>query len=318
MNKRRLKSILPIVIGSVFLLTFPLFGTPWFLHILIVIFLNLVLIVGYRLLYITGLVSFCHITFYAIGAYTTAILLTKLGLPFGVCFLASGIMAAAFAVLVGWSAMRTRGAYFFIISLGFFVIFYAILMNWHVMTGGYAGIKDIPPIMGITTVPPYYYLAMVFCAATIFIMYRLDRSRYGRELYAIGDAEGLADVIGINVFRHRLLAFAIGAGFAGFAGSIHASYYSYIAPASFSLISTIIVIAWCVVGGARTLWGPIIATVALTLFAESLRLSGALNGILYAAVLFIFIMMAPHGISGLVDTLRERRRRREYLEVGTK
>ncbi len=317
-NKRGSKIILPVVIGSLFLLTFPLWGTPWFIHIFIVIFLNIVLAVGYRLLYITGLGSFCHISFYAVGAYTSAILATRLGLPFGVCFLAGGMMAAFTSLLLGWPAMRTRGAYFFIVSFGFFVIFYAILMNLHDITGGYAGIQQIPAIMGITTLPPHYYIILAFCAVTVFIMHRLDKSRFGRELYAIGDADHLAEVIGINILRHRLFAFGIGACFAGFAGSLHASYYAYIAPPAFSMISTIIILAWVVVGGSQKLWGPIVAAIALTLFAEITRLSGPLSGILYGVILFIFVMTMPRGIVGAVDILRERFRRRESLDAVTK
>ncbi|MFC1950423.1 branched-chain amino acid ABC transporter permease [Chloroflexota bacterium] len=320
-NKRGSKIILLAGIGSLFLLTFPLWSTPWFTHIFIVIFLNIVLAVSYRLLYITGLGSFCHISFYAIGAYTSAILLTRLGLPFGVGFLAAGIVAALASLLLGWPAMRTRGAYFFIVSFGFFVIFYAILMNWFELTGGYAGIMQIPPVLSsITTgaLKPNYYLILAFCAVTILIMYRLDKSRYGQELYAIGDAENLAEVVGINILRHRLFAFGLGAMFAGFAGSMHASYYAYIAPPAFSMITTIIILAWVVVGGSQKLWGPIVAAVALTLFAELLRMSGPLSGILYGVVLFIFVMTMPRGVVGAVDSFRARFRKHESLYETTK
>ena len=194
----------------------------------------------------------------------------------------------------------------------------SVFKHWPDMTGGHFGTVDIPAIMGITTVPPYYYIALVFCVVTVFILHRLDKSRYGRELYAIGNAEDLAEVNGINILRHRLFAFGIGACFAGLAGSIHASYYTYIAPGSFSLFSTIVILIWCVVGGPQKLWGPIIATVALTIIAEFLRMSGPLSGILYGAVLLIFIMAAPRGLTGLVDALRARLRKRESLDAGTK
>ena len=276
------------------------------MNVFILMFLHVVLATSYRLLYVTGLVSFCHATFYAIGAYTSAVLATKLGLPFGVCFLAAGIVPAVIAALFAWPAVRARGAYFFIISFAFFMVMFSVIKHWPSVTQGVKGIHGIPPVMGFTAMTPYYYLALIVVALTIFAMYRLDRSRFGIELLAIGDADDLAEVIGINVVRHRVIAFAIGALFAGFAGSIYAHYVRFICPESFPLFTTIYILIWCVIGGGRKVWGPIAGAVMLTLIAELLRLIGVLQMLFYAAALFIVVMAMPQGIAGLVDTLRTR------------
>jgi branched-chain amino acid transport system permease protein len=298
------KSILPLIGGSLFLLTFPLFGSKFYVHVFIVVFLNVILASGYRPFYQTGLVSLCHGTFYAIGAYTSALLAVRLGLPFWVCFVAAGIVPALVAAVFAWPAVRAKGAYFFIVSFAFFMVMFSVLQHWFSLTRGVEGIRNIPPMMGLTSVTPYYFLGLGVAAVTILAMYRLDRSRFGRELQAIGDDEDLAEVVGINVVRHRVIAFAIGALLAGFAGSIYAHYIRFIVPNSFPLWTTIYIFIWCFLGGGQKVWGPIAGAILLTFAAELLRLTGSTQALLYAGLLFVAVMAMPNGIVGLVDTLR--------------
>ncbi len=305
-SRFRTRSIIPAVLGGLFLLLFPLFGGAYHIHVFILIFLNVVLVLGFRLLFVTGLVSFCHITFYALGAYTSAIFSVKLGLPFGVGFIAGGLVAAAASILLILPAARVRGAYFFLISFAFLGVMDSVFKHWESLTGGPSGITDIPPIMGFESMTSHYYLILLFATVAIFIMYRFYKSRFGTELIAIGEDDGLAEVAGINVLRHRVIAFAIGALFAGFAGSLYAHYENFIAPTSFGMWPTIYILIWCVVGGARKFWGPIAGAVLMTLIAEGLRMTGTTQAIFYAIALLIVIMAMPQGISGLVDAMRAR------------
>ncbi|GAI92562.1 unnamed protein product, partial [marine sediment metagenome] len=244
---------------------------------------------------------------YAIGAYTSTILAIELGLPCGICFLAGGIVAAIFAALLILATSRVRGSYFFLISFGFLGVMNTVFMQWRSVTGGASGITNIPPIIsGFETVTNNYYIILAFTALAIFIIYLLDRSRFGSELVAIGEAEDLSEVIGINVLGYRVLACAIGALFAGFAGSLFAHYISFIAPTSFPMWTTIYILSWCVIGGVRKVWGPIVGAVLMTFIAEFLRMSGTMQAILYAAALLAAIMAMPDGIIGLVDNLRTR------------
>ena len=304
MNKDRAKFIIPAAIGGIFLLLLPLFGGNYQLHILILIFLNISLALGFRLLFVTGLVSFCHITFYAIGAYASAAATVKFGLPIGVGFLLGGVIAALASIALIVPAARVRGSYFFLLSFAFLGVLDTIFKNWKNVTGGTSGIAGIPPIMGFETTTPYYYIIMAFSAVTVFIMYRIYKSRFGAELMAIGEDDGLAGVVGISVLKHRTIAFAIGALFAGFAGSLYAHYDSFIAPTSFSMWPSIYIIIWCVVGGARTFWGPIAGAILMTLIAEGLRMAGTTQAIFYSVALLIVMMAMPEGISGLVQNLR--------------
>jgi branched-chain amino acid transport system permease protein len=288
------------------LLIFPYFGGSYYSHIFIIVFLNVILASGYRLLYITALGSFCHVIFYGIGAYTSALLALKFGLPYGLCFLASGLTAALVAVLFTWPAVRAKGVYFFIISFAFWVVMHSVFKHWKGLTNGSAGLRGIPPIGEFTGVIPYYYMALILCLFTVIIMYRIDKSRFGQELMAIGEDDVLAGATGINVVRHRVLAHTIGALFAGFAGSLFAHYARYIAPKSFNLWFTVYILFWCVLGGEKKFWGPIAGAVLLTLIAELLRMTGVLQAIFYAVAVLVVVMTMPHGIAGLVENLRNK------------
>ncbi len=317
-TRRWLNLGIPGVIGGIFLLTLPLLFCDYCLHIFIIALLNITLALGMRMLYVTNQVSFCHVTFYALGAYTSTLLVMKFGLSFGISFLAAGILPAVTAALLMLAIARVKGVYFFLVSFGFLGVMDSMLRYWRDLTGGVSGIKDIPPIMDWVTVTPYYYVVVVFTVLTILIMYRIHKSRLGGALMAIGEAEDLAEVSGINVFRYRVLAFAIGALFAGFAGSLFAHYSSFITSRVFSMWFTISILIWVVIGGPKKFWGPIAGAVVMTFIAEFLRMSGTMQAVLYAAALLAAIMAMPQGIAGLVDTLRARFGKRRYPGGGTK
>jgi branched-chain amino acid transport system permease protein len=292
---------LAVVLGLV-----PFVGGDYYAHIAILVFLNITLVIGYRLLCLTGLYSFCHITFFGIGAYTSALLSSRLEYPVWICFLAAGIVAALFSMALIIPAARVRGVYFFLVSFGFLGVMDSVFTHWTSLTGGDAGVVVFAPIIGTGTQTQDYFVILAFAVVTVLVMYRLERSRFGRELAPIGSAEGLASVSGINVLKNRVLAFAIGAAFAGFAGSLFAHDAAFISPSNFSMWGTIYILVWLVIGGARKLWGPILGAVAMTLIAEYLRMSGVLQALFYAAALLIAVMAMPHGIVGLVDAIRAR------------
>jgi branched-chain amino acid transport system permease protein len=288
----------------------PFIGGDYYAHIGILVFTNIVLVVGYRLLCLTGLYSFCHITFFAIGAYTSALLSTKVGFPVWFCFLASGVVAAFFSVALIIPAARVRGVYFFLVTFGFLGAMESVFLHWTSLTGGDAGILVEATLIGTGSQTQDYFMILAFTLITILVMYRIERSRFGRELAPIGSAEGLAAVSGINILKSRVFAFAIGAGFAGFAGSLFAHDAAYISSNNFSMWGTIYILVWLAVGGARKMWGPIVGAIAMTLIAELLRMSGIWQALFYSAVLLIVVMAMPQGIVGLVDTIRARIARR--------
>ncbi len=284
---------LAVVLGLV-----PFVGGDYYAHIGILVFLNVTLVIGYRLLCLTGLYSFCQITFFGIGAYTSALLSSKLEYPVWICFIAAGIVAALFSMALIIPAARVRGVYFFLVSFGFLGVMESVFTHWTALTGGDAGVVVVAPIIGVGSQTQDYFVILAFALITVLIMWRIERSRFGRELAPIGSAEGLAAVSGINVLRNRVLAFAIGAAFAGFAGSLFAHDAAFIAPGNFSMWGTIYILVWLVIGGPRKMWGPIVGAVAMTLIAEALRMSGILQALFYAAVLLVSVMAMPQGIVG--------------------
>jgi branched-chain amino acid transport system permease protein len=291
---------------AVLLALVPFVGGSYYAHVGILVFLNITLVMGYRLLCIAGLYSFCQITFYGIGAYTSALLSSRLGWPVWICFLSAGLVAALFSIGLILPAARVRGVYFFLVTFGFLEVMNAVFLHWSSLTGGDAGVLVSAPLIGTGTQTQDYFVILAFAVVTILVMYRIERSRFGRELAPIGSAEGLAAVSGINVLNNRVLAFAIGAGFAGFAGSLFAHDAAYISSNDFSMWGTIYILVWLVVGGPRKMWGPIVGAVAMTLIAELLRMSGILQALFYAGVLLVVVMAMPQGIVGFVDTVRAR------------
>jgi branched-chain amino acid transport system permease protein len=291
---------------AVFLGLVPFVGGDYYAHIGILVFLNVTLVLGYRLLCLTGLYSFCHIAFFGIGAYTSALLSSKLEYPVWICFIAAGVVAALFSMALILPAARVRGVYFFLVTFGFLGVMESVFMHWTALTGGDAGIIVFAPIIGAGTQTQDYFVILAFAVITVLIMYRLERSRFGRELAPIGSAEGLAAASGINVLRNRVIAFAIGAAFAGFAGSLFTHDAAFISPGNFNMWGTIYILVWLVIGGPRKMWGPIVGAVIMTLIAEYLRMSGMLQTLFYAGVLLLAVMAMPQGIVGLVDSLRAR------------
>ena len=282
----------------------PFVGGNYYAHIGILVFLNITLVLGYRLLCLTGLYSFCHITFFAIGAYTSALLSSKLGYPVWICFIAAGVVAALFSMALIIPAARVRGVYFFLVTFGFLEVMNSVFLHWSSVTGGDAGILVTAPIIGAGTQTQDYFVILAFALITVLVMYRIERSRFGRELAPIGSAEGLAAVSGINVLRNRVVAFAIGAAFAGLAGSLFAHDAAYVSANDFSWWGSVYILVWLVIGGERKMWGPILGAILMTLVAEGLRMSGILQAVLYSGALLLTVMAMPQGIVGLVDYVR--------------
>jgi branched-chain amino acid transport system permease protein len=320
MNRSRQKNwaVLGALVAclAAILIMVPFISGEYYIHVGILVLMNVVLVLGYRLLCLTGLYSFCHITFFAIGAYTSALLSSKLNFPVWICFLAAGAVAALFSVALIIPAARVRGVYFFLVTFGFLGAMESVFLHWTSFTGGDAGILITAPIIGSGTQTQDYFVILAFALITILVMWRIERSRYGRELAPIGSAEGLAAASGINVLKNRVFAFAIGAGFAGFAGSLFAHDAAYISSNNFSMWGTIYILVWLVVGGASKMWGPVVGAVAMTLIAELLRMSGIWQALFYAGVLLIVVMVMPQGIVGLVDKIRARLAKREGGDAG--
>lgn len=282
----------------------------YLLHILILIGIYIILaaslnlIIGY-----TGLLSIAHAAFYGVGAYVAALMALKLNSPFILNVICAVIGTGLLGALVGIPSLRIRDDYFVIATFAFQVITFSVLNNWVSFTGGPMGIPGIPQpvILGWKVSSHFGFLLLVgcFCGLTLWITYRMVNSPFGRVLKTIREDEVFALAAGKNVGVYKVLVFVIGAGMTAIAGCLYAYYISFIDPTSFTVMESIFIISIVIIGGAGSLWGPVIGAVVLVTLPELLRFIGLpsslaanIRQILYGGLLVVFMMWRPQGLLG--------------------
>jgi len=281
-------------------------------HMLIIIGIYAVITMGQNIILgYTGLFGIAQAAFYGIGAYTSAILALKLGLPFWVGLPAGALAAGLFGWLLGLATMRLGGDYFCIATLGFVVIVQQVLLNWEALTRGAFGLPDIPrpSLWGFSfdTRLSYCLLVWVLVAVLGLLMRNVADSRLGRAFMAIRDNETAALGMGINTFLVKVIAVSLGAVYAGVGGVLYAHYTTYIDPSSFSVMETIIVLCMAVLGGMGSISGSILGAAALIFAPELLRLVGVTGSLsiyrqlLYGIILVAAILTRPRGIMGMAE-----------------
>ena len=226
--------------------------------------INIIAAYSFYVPFKTGQISLGQAGFMAVGAYGSGILTVKFGLPFLVGLLGGGAAAGIIGVAVGFPALRIKGIYLLLLTLGFAEIVQVLILTWD-YTGGAQGFQKIPFLNGAL----YYIYAVV--AILILFFARLERSSLGRAMDSIHEDETAAEVVGIDVVRIKLLAFGLGAFIAGLAGSLFAHYSTYVDSATFNILVGIEVLMFVLVGGGFTYWGPLLGAAFLTLLPEFLR-----------------------------------------------
>ena len=174
------------------------------------------------------------------------------------------------------------------------------------------------PVVEFVTKTPFYYLVLCVLLLTVFVMYRIDKSRIGAAILAIRDAEDLAEAVGIATMRYRVFAFSTGCFFAGIAGGIYAHYTTVICPVSFSMIQSIEFLAFVVVGGSATVLGPVLGTILLKGIGEAVRGVGAYEIIFSGALMILVMMFMPEGMLGVPRAVSSFVRRRLSSFRGSK
>ncbi len=249
--------------------TFPLYLDNYWLRIANLIGITIIAATGLNILVgYCGQLSIGHAGFIAVGAYTSAILTSKLGVPFPVAFICSGITAGLVGVIFGMPSLRVKGFYLAISTIAAQFIIIWVLQNWTSMTGGYNGLNVPAASMGgivFRSESSQFYLIMVIVVITLFFAKNLSRTRPGRAFVAIRDNDLAAQVMGINLFRYKLLAFFIGCFFAGIAGSLLAHFSRTINTEYFPFMDSILYIGMIIIGGLGTTLGPILGVVFIRL-----------------------------------------------------
>lgn len=242
---------------------------------------------------LAGLLDLGYVAFYAVGAYSYALLAKNFGLSFWILLPLSGILAAFWGMLLGFPVLRLRGDYLAIVTLAFGEIIRLVLINWTDFSNGYAGISGIPrptffgipftaadngfaAVFGLEFTPLYrtiflYYVILCLALLTAFVSLRLRRLPVGRAWEALREDEIACRSLGINTTNTKLTAFSLGAMFGGFAGSFFAARQGFISPESFVFMESAIILAIVVLGGMGSLWGCAIAAIAMIGGTELLR-----------------------------------------------
>ena len=293
------------LVGSVFDSTVALIC----INIILAVSLNL--ITGF-----TGQFSLGHAGFMSIGAYTCALILkanpTVPGFIIGL--VAGGILAMLAGILIGFPTLRLKGDYLAIATLGFAEIIRVVFQNLEI-TGGPSGLASIPRMANW----PWLFGLTVL---TILVVNNFIKSSRGRACIAIREDEAAAEAMGINSTKYKVMAFAIGALFAGVAGGLYASYFYFINPAKFGFLMSINILVIVVLGGMGSLSGSVIAATILTILTTLLRDYAGVNNIIYGLLLISMMLFRPKGLMGTVevtDLLRKIRlpwRGRHLEELG--
>ncbi len=282
----------------------------YFIHLAILVSiyamlgLSLNLIVGYA-----GLLSMTPAAFYGIGAYATAILMTSHGMNFFLSVLVGMVVSAAIALLVGFVLSKFDGDYFALGSFGFNIIIFSIFLNWQELTRGPLGIPGIgrPTAFGFEFSEnlSFLVLSVLFAAAAYWAAQFIGNSSFGRVLKAIREDERAIQVFGYNTHYYKLAIFVIGAMMGAVAGSLFASYITFIDPSSFGLTESIFILAIIILGGLANNKGAILGAAFLILLPEALRFVGfpsdvaaQLRQVVYGLILVGLMLYRPQGLVG--------------------
>ncbi len=278
---------------------------------MIFLVVNILVVVSYRLVTLTGEWSLIHGVMMGIGAYTSGMLSKNFDVSFWLSLPLAGLCAGAIAFALSFPLFRTTQFYFLI---GSFAAGEAIRLSWiHFIQpfGGTSGISALPSpeLLDIDFLEPipYFYLTLCIVSISLLVLYRIERSRIGLTLHAVHWQASLAESIGIDTWRYRTLAFVIGSFFVGLAGALKVHYIGTVTPNQYGIGFMVFILIWLIVGGYKTFYGAIVGVVVLSIVDEVLREFEVLRPAIYGAVLILFILYLPAGLESLPAKLKRLR-----------
>jgi len=316
------------VLGAIMLalISVPLWGSPYTVNILITALIYITLGLGLNIVVgVSGLLNLGYVAFYAIGAYTYALLNYKFGLGFWVCLPLGALTATILGLTLGFPVLRLRGDYLAIVTLGFGEIVRLVLTNMDV-TRGPRGIGNISPpsLFGLDlngAIKPWlmswwpylnpnldlnkaflFFIILALVVLTIVAVFRLENSRLGRAWLALREDEIACQAMGIDRTRAKLTAFALGATWAGMAGVVFAAQVTFINPTSFTFMQSVMILSIVVLGGMGSIPGVIIGAVVLILLPEYLRAFSDYRMLLFGAAMVLMMVFRP---GGLIQSVRQ-------------
>ena len=304
-----------ILIGSLLAvaLALPHFSSSYQTNVLTTALMYVVLGLGLNIVVgMAGLLDLGYVAFYAVGAYSYALLNYHFDLGFWAVLPIGGGLAAIFGIMLGFPVLRLRGDYLAIVTLGFGEIIRLVLENWGEFSRGPSGISNIPRpgFFGMeftldSAIIYLYYLMILFMIITIFIVNRLQDSRLGRAWIALREDEIACQAMGIDKRKTKLVAFSLGAFWAGIIGVVFAAKTTFINPASFTFLESAIILSIVVLGGMGSIVGVICGALILILLPEYLRALSEYRMLAFGAILVAMMIFRPQGlISNIRRTYR--------------
>jgi branched-chain amino acid transport system permease protein len=308
---------------------------PYHLQVASFILINILLGISIYITLATGQLSLGSAGFMSIGAYTSALLTTKLGLPIPIGILTGAFLAGFFGILIGIPTLRLHGVYLAIATLGFGEVVRVLFINWESLTSGAVGIAGIPHLgrtilaglrnqgfspqtLGLKnnefTGLIVFLILLLITLGVILFFARLNHSRVGRAFQAIRMDEKAAAAMGINTTYYKILTFSQGALLAGFAGALFAHVTGYISPADFTYHRAVEILVFAVFGGGEILWGPIFGATFLTLMPELLRSLSEYRYMIYGAVLVLMMVFRPQGFidAQMIERIKGKKKESAY------
>ena len=279
----------------------------------IIVTCGLSLLMGYA-----GQVSFGQGAFYGIGAYTAAMVALS-GYPTVVGLILSPMLAMAAAVVLGFPLLRLKGFYLGFATLAVHLVLLNAVSGIESL-GGDIGLKGIPPlkVAGVTfnTSIEYAYLVSGLAVLTLFLNHQILNSRFGRAFRAVATSEAAAESCGIAVFNYKTYVFVLSAGYAGLAGGVYAFFFSYVSPSSFALLLSFQFVVMSVVGGSRSLLGPVLGAVIVTILVQGLNSLGTMSWMpplapiilsygTYSVLVVVIVLFAPNGLAPAIFGLMQ-------------
>jgi branched-chain amino acid transport system permease protein len=315
--------IVALVALLVVLTAVPLLASTYWLDVLNRIGIAIIGALGLNILIgFTGQISIGHAAFLAVGAYTTAILEAKLGLPFYLAIAGAGLLTAVFGLIFGLPSLRLKGLYLAIATLAAHFITTYVIIHWESMTGGVLGLLvPTPTLFGwaLDSDTRIFYVIFALVIPATFVAKNLFRTKVGRAFIAIRDRDVAAQVIGVSLFEYKLLAFLISSFYAGIAGGLMAHHSRILFPDAFTLLVAIDYLAMIIVGGMGSILGSIFGAIFMTLLPEVLKLTAtSLSGVypqsfgliasardvIFGLAIIIFLIFEPEGLARIWVRLR--------------
>ena len=319
MDKKKRTMFIKIAVTAMVIILIPVL-TPNMYIMQIINMIGIYIILGTSINVLTGFtgqLSLGQAAFFGVGAYTAALINTRAGLQFFPCLLGAIAMTALFGVILAVPALKVKGSYLALLTMGFGEVVRIVMINWTPVTNGTAGIRAIesPVIFGFAfdSLTKYYFLIVFFVVLCLLYQNIIIKTRTGRALIAIREDTEAAELTGINVTTYKIRAFVFSSVYCGIAGCLYAMMINYVSPDTFTNNVSSVILWTAIVDGFGTVIGPVLGGVVMQVLPEALRFLGDWRLVIYGVVLLVVILRFPGGLYPYIHRFIESRKHRRVL-----